>query len=107
MMPPPTPRPREARLRPLRRPDGSVQLGLGPRSLRLLGLTDAEVRWLATMDLGRALTRAITTAALEGIEPARATDVLDRLVTGGLLSPSPRSGCPPSRWLAPEPSRPC
>lgn len=87
MMPPPNHPPREARLRPLRRPDGSVQLGLGPRSVRLLGLTDAEVRWLAAMDPGRALTQAITTAALEGIEPARATDVLDRLVAGGLLSP--------------------
>lgn len=94
MMPPPTPRPREARLRPLRRPDGSVQIGLGPRSMRLLGLTDAEVRWLATMDPGRALTGAITTAALEGIEPARATDVLDRLVTGGLLSPVPTDRLP-------------
>lgn len=86
-MHPPTHPPRGARLRPLRRPDGSVQLGIGPRSVQLIGLTDAEVRWLAALDPGRALTEALTTAALEGVEPARATDVLDRLVARGLLSP--------------------
>lgn len=86
-MHPPTHPPREARLRPLRRQDGSVQLGVGPRSVRLIGLTDAEVRWLAALDPRRALTEALTTAALEGIEPARATDVLDRLIAGGLVSP--------------------
>ncbi|WP_084349142.1 TOMM precursor leader peptide-binding protein [Janibacter limosus] len=83
---PPLP-PRGARLRPLRRPDGSVQLGVGPRSVRLIGLTDAEVRWLAALDPERALTEALTTASLEGIEPGRATDVLDRLIARGLLSP--------------------
>lgn len=88
-MQPPTHPPRGARLRPLRRPDGSVQLGIGPRSVQLIGLTDAEVRWLAALDPGRALTEALTTAALEGIEPARATDVLDRLVARGLLVPVP------------------
>lgn len=86
-MHPPVHPPRGARLHPLRRPDGSVQLGTGPRSARLLGLTDAEVRWLAALDPGRALTEALTAAALEGIEPARATDVLDRLVGHGLITP--------------------
>ncbi|WP_277454682.1 hypothetical protein [Janibacter sp. DB-40] len=74
-------------LRPLRRPDGSVQIGLGARSVRLQGLTDAECRWLAGLDPSRALTEAVTTAALEGLDPARATSVLDQLVTGGLLHP--------------------
>lgn len=76
-------------LRPLRRPDGSVQIGLGPRSVRLIGLTDAECRWLAAVDPAAALTSAVATAALEDIDPARATEVLDRLVTGGLLHPAP------------------
>ena len=75
-------------LRPLRRPDGSVQIGLGPRSIRLLGLTDAEHRWLAGIDPLRGLSAAVTAATLERIDPARATEVLDRLVTGGLLLPS-------------------
>lgn len=82
----PSPHLRGARLRPLRRPDGSVQLGVGPRSVRLVGLTDAECRWLASLDPARALTEAVTTAALEGIDPARATEVLDRLVGRGVLS---------------------
>lgn len=78
---------RRARLHPLRRPDGSVQLGTGPRATRLLGLSDDELRWLATLDPGRALTEAVTTAALEGIEPTRAADVLDRLVALGHIAP--------------------
>lgn len=83
---PPRP-PRGARLHPLRRPDGSVQLGTGPHSARLLGLTDAEVRWLAALDPGQALTESLTTAALEGVDPTRAADVLDRLVGLGLVRP--------------------
>lgn len=75
------------RLRPLRRPDGSVQIGWGTRSVRLLGLTDAECRWLAALDPQRALGDVVSTAALEGIGPARATDILERLVTGGVLQP--------------------
>ncbi|NYF97466.1 hypothetical protein [Janibacter cremeus] len=75
-------------LRPLRRPDGSVQLGLGARAVRLLGLTDAELRWLTGLDPTRALTEALSTAALEGIDPARATGILDRLVTGDVLHPT-------------------
>lgn len=86
-MHPPSPAPRGARLRPLRRPDGSVQLGIGPRSVQLIGVTDAECRWLATLDPLGALTRALTTAALEGITPVRATDILDRLVSSGLVRP--------------------
>lgn len=93
-MQPPTHTPRGARLRPLRRPDGSVQLGVGPRSVQLIGLTDAEVRWLAALDPGRALTEALTTAALEGIEPARATEIVDRLVARGLLLPVPGDWLP-------------
>ena len=76
------------RLRPLRRPDASVQIGLGSRSIRLLGLTDAECRWLATVDPARSLTDTVALATLEGIDPTRATEVLDRLVAGGLLHPS-------------------
>ena len=72
-------------LRPLRRPDGSVQIGMGARSLRLIGLTDEECRWLAALDPVRGLTESMTTAALEGIDPGRATEILDRLVAGGLL----------------------
>lgn len=93
MHPPPHP-PRGAALRPLRRPDGSVQLGVGPRSLRLVGLADAEVRWLSTLDPDRALTEAVTAAALESIEPARATLVLDQLVASGLLAPVADTGLP-------------
>lgn len=81
-------------LRPLRRPDGSVQLGLGSGSLRLRGLSDAECRWLTGLDPTRALSEAVATAALERIDPARATEILDRLVTGGLLHPVP-DGRPP------------
>ncbi len=81
-------------LRPLRRPDGSVQIGLGAHSVRLQGLTDAECRWLAGLDPTRALTEAVSTAALEGIDPARATGVIDQLVTGGLLHPG-TPGDPP------------
>ncbi len=86
MAPSPHP-PRGARLRPLRRPDGSVQLGTGPRSVRLVGLSDAEVRWLAALDPSRPTTQALAAAALEEIEPARAAEVLDRLVGCALLSP--------------------
>lgn len=81
-------------LRPLRRPDGSVQIGLGARSVRLQGLTDAECRWLTGVDPTRALTEAVSTATLEGIDPGRATGVLDRLVTSGLLDPG-STGAPP------------
>lgn len=85
----PLPRPgTQPHLRPLRRPDGSVQIGMGARSLRLLGLTDEELRWLAGLDPARGLTEAMTTAALEGIDPGRATEILDRLVAGGLLHPT-------------------
>lgn len=78
----------QAHLRPLRRPDGSVQIGLGARSLRLIGLTDEELRWLAGLDPSLGLTESMTTAALEGIDPGRATEVLERLVVGGLLHPT-------------------
>lgn len=78
---------RQPHLRPLRRPDGSVQVGMGARSLRLIGLTDEEHRWLAALDPARGLTESMTTAALEGIDPGRATEILDRLVAGGLLHP--------------------
>lgn len=78
---------RQPRLRPLRRPDGSVQIGMGPRSVRLVGLTDRERRWVATLDPARALTEAVAAAALEGIDPGRAAEVLDRLVARGLLHP--------------------
>lgn len=82
------PRPdRQPHLRPLRRPDGSVQVGVGPRSLRLIGLTDEELRWLTAIDPARELTESMTTAALEGIDPGRATEILDRFVAGGLLHP--------------------
>jgi len=93
-MSPSSPPPRGARLRPLRRPDGSVQLGTGPRSVRLLGLSDAEVRWLAALDPARAATDALAAAALEGIEPARAGEVLDRLIGCALLSPDAADRCP-------------
>lgn len=86
--------PRGARLRPLRRPDGSVQLGTGPRSVRLVGLSDAEVRWLAALDPSRPTSRALAAAALEGIEPARAGEVLDRLIGCALLSPDAGDRCP-------------
>ena len=66
--------PRPGRLRPLRRPDGSVQLGTGPRSVRLVGLSDAEVRWLAALDPTRPVTEALAAAALEGIEPVLSGD---------------------------------
>ncbi len=90
----PLPRPgNEPHLRPLRRPDGSVQIGMGARSLRLIGLTDEELRWLAGLDPARGLTESMTTAALEGIDPGRATEILDRLVAGGLLHPT--SGAEP------------
>lgn len=84
----PLPPPGSHHLRPLRRPDGSVQIGMGPRSVRLLGLTDSECRWLAALDPGRALTEAVAAAALERIDPGRATEVLDELVGCGLLHPS-------------------
>lgn len=77
----------EPHLRPLRRPDGSVQIGMGARSLRLVGLTDAECRWVAALDPARSLGEAVAAAALEGVDPGRATEVLDRLVAGGLLHP--------------------
>ncbi|WP_338750880.1 TOMM precursor leader peptide-binding protein [Janibacter alittae] len=81
-------------LRPLRRPDGSVQIGLGVRSVRLQGLTDGECRWLSGVDPTRALTEAVSTAALEGIDPGRATRILDRLVTGDLVHPGPTGELP-------------
>lgn len=81
-------------LRPLRRPDGSVQIGLGAHSVRLQGLTESECRWLTGLDPTRALTEAVSTAALEGIDPGRATGILDRLVTGGLLHPATTDGQP-------------
>lgn len=90
-LPPPGSRPR---LRPLRRPDGSVQIGVGSRSLRLIGLTDAEYRWVATLDPVRGLTEAVAAAALLGVDPVRATEVLDRLVTGGLLHATERTEQP-------------
>lgn len=86
--------PRGARLRPLRRPDGSVQLGAGPRSVRLVGLSDAEVRWLAALDPARVSADALAAAALEGIEPARAGEVLDRLIGCSLLSLDAGERCP-------------
>lgn len=79
-------------LRPLRRPDDTVQIGLGPRSIRLRGLSDTDCRWLASLDPGRALSEAVAAAALEGIDPAHATQILDRLVTGGFLHPTADAG---------------
>lgn len=90
-LPPPGSRPR---LRPLRRPDGSVQIGVGSRSLRLVGLTELESRWVGTLDPARGLTEAMASATLLGVDPVRATDVLDRLVTGGLLNPVERAEPP-------------
>lgn len=88
MRPQPGPLP-QPHLRPLRRPDGSVQIGVGPGSARLIGLTAGEYRWLGALDTGVTLTAALSCAAVEGVDPARATDILDRLVTRGLLHPVP------------------
>lgn len=90
-LPPPGGRPR---LRPLRRPDGSVQLGVGARSLRLTGLTEAECRWVATLDPSRSLSEAVSAAALHGVDPVRSTELLDRLVGSGLLHPVDRAETP-------------
>lgn len=85
----PTPPPiRQSHLRPLRRPDGSVQLGVGTRALRLAGVSDAECRWMASLVPGGALAEAVAAASLEGIDPARAAEVLDRLVAHGILLPA-------------------
>ncbi len=86
------PPPRRARLRPLRRPEGSIQLGVGPHSVRFEGLTDAEVRWLAALETRCVLRDALAGAALEGVDPARAEQVLDRLLAAGLLTPAPDAG---------------
>ena len=81
------PRPERPRLRALRRPDGSVQIGVGPGAARLIGVTEAECRWITSLDPDRPLTEAVTAATVDGIDPVRATEVLDRLVGLGLLHP--------------------
>lgn len=91
---PPLPRPDRSHLRPLRRPDGSVQIGVGPGSVRLVGVTDAECRWIASLDPDRPLTEAVTAATVDDLDPGRATEVLDRLVALGLLHPATRSALP-------------
>lgn len=67
----------------LRRPDGSVQIGVGAAALHLPGVSPAEARWLATLDGTRPLPQVLAEGAVHGVGDDRAADLVDQLVADG------------------------
>jgi bacteriocin biosynthesis cyclodehydratase domain-containing protein len=73
-------------LRPLRRDDTSVQLGLDPdRAVVLTGLDDATLHWLDRLDGSRERASLITSATAAGIPDGVASGLLDLLAARGVL----------------------
>lgn len=69
----------------LRRPDGSVQIGVGPAALHLGDVTADEARWLVTLDGVRPLSTVLAEAAVHGTSGERAAELVDRLAAEGHL----------------------
>ncbi|WP_370893602.1 hypothetical protein [Janibacter sp. GXQ6167] len=86
-MPPHPPRPRLTRpIQILRRPDGTIQLGLGPHdALRVVGVAPHECLWLLTLDGSRSVDQACDDAIAHGMSPDRARHLLTHLGPHGLL----------------------
>lgn len=84
------PRPRLTRpVHPLARPDGSIQLGLDPRTaLVASGVSAHECRWLATLDGSRTRAVVVTDAAAHGITRERAEQLVAAFVAQGVLTES-------------------
>lgn len=86
-------RPRLTRpIHPLARPDGSIQLGLDPRTaLVATGVSARECRWLATLDGSRVRAAVIADAAGHGIARDRAGEIIDAFVAQGLVTEAERA----------------
>lgn len=82
------------RVRPLRRGEGEVQFGIDPdQGVVLAGLTEAEVCWLLSLAPGPARRDALSSRRPGqgwGVDPRRATHLLDLLRAHGLV----RGGTP-------------
>ena len=69
----------------LRRPDGSIQLGVGPTAVHLHQVHPDEAAWLTSLDGSRALAGVLDAAAAQGIARDRAAELVDRLAAAGHL----------------------
>lgn len=76
-------------LHPLARPDGSVQLGIGPGAVVTTGVGAGEYRWLATLDGSRSLSRVVADAPAHGIAAVRARELVATFVRHGLVAEAP------------------
>ncbi|NYG37354.1 hypothetical protein [Janibacter alkaliphilus] len=69
----------------LRRPDGSIQLGVGPTAVHLHQVHPDEAAWITSLDGSRALAGVLDAAAAQGIARDRAAELVDRLAAAGHL----------------------
>lgn len=70
----------------LHRPDGSLQLGVGPAALHLHAASTQEAAWLSSLDGTRSLPSALAEAEVRGIDRHRAATLVDGLAAEGHLT---------------------
>lgn len=83
----------------LRRPDGSLQLGVGPTAVHLHQVHPDEAAWLTSLDGSRALAGVLDAAAAQGIDRDRAAELVDRLAAAGHLELCGHRSAPGGRVL--------